>query len=81
MWILQPIIFTIKRCGPNHYTTHTFFSGLDQFHYIDIWASDWGHVATIGGTLMDWFSDTIYHNHGKPSNGPYWAFFAIRSND
>jgi hypothetical protein len=53
------------KCGPNYYAIHSFFSGLDQFHYSDIWpntmewASDLGHMAMISGTLMDWSSDTI----------------------
>jgi hypothetical protein len=57
--------FTTRRCGPSHYVIHSFFSGLDQFHYSDIWpnvmvwTSDRGCMATIGGTLMDWSSDTI----------------------
>jgi hypothetical protein len=51
------------RCGPSQYTIHSFFSGLDQFHYSDIWlntvewASDQGHVAMISGTLVDWSND------------------------
>lgn len=41
-----------KRCGPGHYAVHSFFSGLDQFHYNDILpslmelASEQGHMIT-----------------------------------
>jgi hypothetical protein len=34
------------------------------------WATDWRRMAMTNKTLVDWFSDIIYHNDGKPSNGP-----------
>jgi hypothetical protein len=27
---------TTRRCNPNHYTFHSFYNELDQFHYSDI---------------------------------------------
>ncbi len=62
-WEVQD--FTTRICGPSHYTIHSFFSGLHQFHYSDIWpnivewANDHGHVAMTNGTLVDWSSDII----------------------
>jgi hypothetical protein len=56
---------TIRRCGPNHYTIHSFFNGLDQFHYSDIWpnvvkwASDQSRITMTSGTLVHWSSDII----------------------
>jgi hypothetical protein len=48
-----------RRCGISHYAMHSFFSGLNQFHYNDIWpkgmewVSDRGHLAMTVGTLVD----------------------------
>jgi len=57
------VICITRRCGPNHYAFHSFFSGLDQFHYNDIimtshpnlmgLASEQGHVVMTSGILMD----------------------------
>jgi hypothetical protein len=56
---------TIRKCDPNHYVIQSFFNGLHQFHYNDIWpnvmewASDQSHMAMTNGTLVDWSNDTI----------------------
>jgi hypothetical protein len=37
---------TTRRRGPSHYAIHSFFSGLNQFHYNDIWPN-----------IMEWAND------------------------
>jgi hypothetical protein len=41
------------------------------------WATNQGSMAMTNKTQVDWFSDIIYHNHGKPSNGPIKPSYAI----
>ncbi len=59
------LLWSTKRCSHNYYATHSFFNGLDQFHYSDIWpnamewANDWGHVETTNGNLIDWSNDIV----------------------
>jgi len=37
MYHVANVVIITKGSGPSHYAIHSFFNGLEQFQYNDIW--------------------------------------------